>query len=69
MMRSDLLRKMAMEHLMAYAKDEQNRADYLQSLATRTQRSADRARKEIRRREREKKKHDKPTDMGKQNGQ
>lgn len=66
MLRSDLMKEIAVEHLEAYAKDEQERADYLQSLAIRTQRSADRARKEIRRREREAKK-DKPTDMEKKN--
>lgn len=53
MIRADLLRKMAVEHLKAYAKDEQGRADYLQSLAVRAQRNAHRARKELRRREME----------------
>ena len=50
-MRTELLKAMAVEHLKAYAIDEQGRADYLQSLAARAQRGADRARKEIRRRE------------------
>ena len=52
-MRIELLKGMAVKHLQAYAKAEQGRADYLQSLAARAQRGADRARKEIRRRERE----------------
>ena len=52
-MKIELLKGMAVEHLKAYAKAEQGRADYLQSLAARAQRGADRARKEIRRRERE----------------
>lgn len=52
-MRIELLKGMATEHLVAFARDEQGRADYLQSLAARAQRGADRARKEIRRRERE----------------
>lgn len=51
-MRTELLKSMATEHLAAYARDEQGRADYLQSLAGRAQRAADRARKEIKRRKR-----------------
>lgn len=52
-MRTELLKGMATEYLAAYARDEQGRADYLQSLAAQAQRGADRARKEIRRRKRE----------------
>lgn len=52
-MRTEVLKAMAVEHLKAYAKAEQGRADYLQSLTARAKRGADRARKEIRRRERE----------------
>ena len=52
-MRTELLKGMTTEHLVAFARDEQGRADCLQSLAASAQRGADRARKEIRRRERE----------------
>lgn len=52
-MRTELLKSLATEHLSEFAKAEQGRADFLQSLAARAQRAADRARKEIRRRERE----------------
>lgn len=52
-MKIELLKGMATEHLVAFAKAEQGRADYLQSLAARAQRAADRARKEIKRRRRE----------------
>ena len=52
-MRTELLKGMTTEHLVAFARDEQGRADFLQSLASKAQRAADRARKEIKRRKRE----------------
>ena len=52
-MRTELLKGMAVEHLQEYAKAEQVRADFLQSIASKAQRAADRARKEIKRRKRE----------------
>ena len=52
-MKPELIKKMGDDCLAEFAKSEQGRADYLQSLAARAQRGADRARKEIRRRERE----------------
>ena len=52
-MKPELIKKMGDEHLAEFAKAEQGRADFLQSLASKAQRAADRARKEIKRRKRE----------------
>ena len=52
-MRTELLKGMATEYLAADARDEQGRADCLQSLASKAQRAAERARKHIKRRKRE----------------